>query len=257
MVFWWREHHLSLEQECQYLKSLGYGIELRPTMRGINDCRFIRRNWPRLKGATEGMFVSLASRDDGPTLKEWTEQIECAKMLDAGIVANLNSLCISDQLQIADWGFAGDVVDIAKENNVTICVETGSLPILLKCGQKFDSIKYCLDTGYAHINGNASFTEYVDKLAERTTYIHLTDNFGKTDDHEPPGIRGGMPRENWDYLLNALNKYDNNVIGSIEMFPPMPGTMIKQSSKFLFDVAKWPNRPESKPGFDEMSYHPI
>lgn len=257
MVFWWREHPLSFEQECEYLRYLGYGVELRPTMRGDNDCRYVRRNWSRLKEAADGMLVSLASRDDGPTLEEWTEQIECAKTLDACVVTNLNSLCVSDKLQIADWGFAGDVVDIAKDKGVDICVEGGSLSLMLKCGQKFDSIKYCLDTGYAHVNGKNPFTEYVDKLAERTTYLHLTDNLGKTDDHEPLGIIGGIPRESWEYLLDSLRKYDNEIIGSIEMFPPMPSTMIKQSSQFLFDIMGWPNRPQSKPGFDETSYHPL
>ena len=83
MVFWWRENHLSLELECDYLRSLGFGIELWPTMKGINDCRYEKRHWPRLKEATRGMLVCLNSRKDGPTLNEWHEQILCARMLNA------------------------------------------------------------------------------------------------------------------------------------------------------------------------------
>ena len=257
MVFWWREHHLSFEQECEFLKSLGFGIELWPTIKGNNDCRYIRRNWTRLKEATEGMLVVLNSRKDGPTLAEWHEQIQCAAMLKATMVTSLKSLCISDELGIADWAFAADVVKMADEAGVTLCVETGVLPAILQVGKKFDSIRYCFDTGFAHINAEHTFKDYVDKLAERTTYVHLTDNYGQLDDHEPPGARGGMGRENWAYLLNGLNKHDNDVIGSFEMFPCMPGTMIRQGCNFLFDIVAWPNRPRPRPGYNENAYRPF
>lgn len=257
MVFWWREHHLSFEMECDYLRSLGYGIELWPTIKGHNECRFSRRNWSRLKEATEGMTVALNSRNDGPTLNEWAEQIECAKELNAPIVADPESLCISSDLGIADWTFAKDVMQIADEKGVQICLENGPLPVVLQAGEKLETIKFCIDTGHAYIDRKHTFREYADQLAERTVYLHLTDNYGEYDDHEPPGVRGGMPRENWDYLIEKISLYDNNVIGSLEMFPCMPGTMIKKSSKFLFDFLKWPNPPEKQPGIDEWNYQPM
>jgi sugar phosphate isomerase/epimerase len=257
MVFWWRETYLSFEQECEYLKSLGFGIELWPTRKDDNDCRYTHRNWTRLSEATKGMLVSMNSRNDGPTITEWIEQIECAKMLGAHIVADLRSLCISQDLGLADWAFAAEVVKVAADQGVTICLETGSLPALLQVGEKFDSIRYCLDTGYAYLDHKNGFTEYVDRLAERTTHLHLTDNYGTLDDHEPPGVRGGMARDNWDYLLNGLAKYDNDVIGSLEMFPCMPSTMIRQSSKFLFNVMHWPDQPQPEDNHHEKHYRPL
>lgn len=255
-VFWWREHHLSFEQECEFLRNLGYGIELRPNIMGHNDCRYVHRNWSRLREATRDMLVSLHGRNDGPTMEEWTEQLECAKLLGAPIIAKLESLCISEKLGIADWGFAGDVIALAKERDVQLCLETGSLPAVLRIGERFDSIGYCFDTGFAHIDPSHSFREYVDKLAPRTTYLHLTDNYGLFDDHEPPGARGGMPRENWEYLIATLQKYDNDVIGALEMSPCMPGPMIRQGSIFLFDVLGWPDKPAKKAGYNETSYRP-
>lgn len=257
MVFWWREHNLSFEQECDFLRSLGFGVELWPTIKGNNDCRYVKRNWTRLKNATEGMQIAMHSRNDGPTLQDWKEQIMCAKTLDAPIIADPQSLCVSDQLGIADWGFMTDVVAIAKDNNVDICVETGSLALMVEIGEKFDYVKYCLDTGFAHIDKSADFRDYVDQLAERVTYLHLTDNYGRFDDHEPPGAKEGMPCENWDYLLEGLSKYDNEVIGSFEMFPPMPGTMIRQGMDFLFGKLNWPNKPECLPEADKNTYRPM
>ena len=77
------------------------------------------------------------------------------------------------------------------------------------------------------------------------------------DDHEPPGLQGGMPRQDWDYLLDVLGKYDNEVVGSLEMCPCMPAVMIRQASEFLFDAMKWPNRPVKQPGYVDVNYNPM
>ncbi len=138
-----------------------------------------------------------------------------------------------------------------------MCIETGPLPTLKEIGEKFESIQYCLDTGYANLDPQFSFRQFVDDLAPRVAHLHLTDNYGQIDDHEPPGLNGGIQRENWDYLLDRLSKYDNDVIGSFEMCPCMPGVMIRQASEFVFDVLKWPNRPEKQPGDTDLNYNPI
>jgi hypothetical protein len=77
------------------------------------------------------------------------------------------------------------------------------------------------------------------------------------DDHEPPGLRGGMPRENWQYLLDVLNKYDNEIIGSLEMYPCMPAVMLRQATEFLFDELEWPNRPQRSTDDASASYNPV
>jgi len=257
MVFWGREHPLSFEQECQFLKSLGFGIELLPNIKGQSECRYERRNWPRLAAATNDMLVTMRSRDDGPTLDQWNEQIECAKQLNANIVTDLQNMGIPNNPELNGYGFAAEVVKLAEQNNVKLCLETGRLPVLKKVGEKLESLLYCLDTGYANLDGEYSFKQYVDNLAPRVAHLHLTDNYGQTDDHEPPGLQGGMVWEDWDYLLNVLSKYDNDVVGSFEMCPCTPSVMIRQASEFLFGVLKWPNQPQKKPGYANLTYNPI
>lgn len=249
MVFWGHEHPLSFEQECQFLKSLGFGIELWPNINGHGDCRYERRNWARLAEATENMHIAMRSRDDNPTLEQWSEQIECAKMLNANIVASLHSVGIPDTTELNGCGFAAEVVKLAERNNVRLCLETGRLPILKQAGKRFDSLWYCLDTGYANLDSEYTFRQYVDDLAPKVAHLHLTDNYGQTDDHVPPGLYGGVPLDNWNYLLNTLSKYDHEVIGSLEMHPCLPAVMIRQASEFLFDVLKWPNPPQYQDGY--------
>ncbi|MFH1616856.1 MAG: TIM barrel protein [Planctomycetota bacterium] len=256
MVFWWREHHLSFEQECSFLKSLGFGVELWPTIRGHNECRFTRPNWPRLYDATKDMLVCLHSRNDGPTREEWDEQIQCAKMLNACIVTDLPSLCISDKLAIADWDFAAEVISLAEHHKVRLCVETGQLGTLLQVGKKFKSVWYCFDTGVANLAGSTAFKRYVDALADRIVHIHLSDNYGQLDDHEPPGLREGISRQDWEYLLNALSRFNNDIVGSLEMCPSFPDVMIRQASEFLFKIMNWPGPPHVQPGHKDGIYRP-
>jgi hypothetical protein len=257
MVFWWHEHPLSFEQECQFLRSQGFGIELWPNIKGQNDCRYEKRNWPRLAAATGEMVVTMRSRSDRPTLEQWNEQIECAKLLNAIIVADLRDLGISESSEPNGDGFAVEIVKMTEQNNVKLCLETGQLEMLKRTRERFESIWYCLDTGYANLDSRCSFKQYVDDLGPRVSHLHLTDNYGQRDDHEPPGLQGGISRQDWDYLLKVLSKYDNDVVGSLEMCPCMPSVMIRQASEFLFDLLKWPNRPERQPGYAGHIYSPI
>jgi sugar phosphate isomerase/epimerase len=257
MLFWGREHHLSFEQECQFLKSYGFGVELWPHMKGEGDCRFERRNWSRLAAATEGMLVSMRSRNDVPTLEKWNEQIECAKLLGANIVTDLRSLGVPKDLESDGFDFAEEVVKLADVNKVKLCLETGRLSTLKQVGEKFQSIWYCLDTGYANVDRQFTFRQYVDELAERTAHLHLSDNYGHEDDHQPPGMRGGMARKNWEHLLEVLNRYNNDVIASFEMCPSAPAVMLRQAGEFLFGVLKWPNRPHKHPSHAGVAYNPI
>jgi len=256
MVFWWRENNLSFEQECRFLSSQGFGVELWPNIKGQTECRYERRNWPRLVAATSDMLVAIRSRNDGPTLEQWNEQIECARLLNAHIITDLRSLGIPDGPDADGTGVAAEVVKLAEDNKVKLCIETGRLPTLRQVGDKFDSVWFCLDTGYANLDPEFAFKQYVDQLGERVAHLHLTDNYGQTDDHEPPGLQGGIPRENWDYLLNTLSKYNNDVIGSLEMCPCMPAVMIRQANEFLFDELKWPNRPQKQPSCVDVTYNP-
>jgi sugar phosphate isomerase/epimerase len=256
MLFWGRENPLSFEQECHFIRSYGFGVELWPNIKGEDECRYNKYNWPRLLNATEGMLVALHSRNDEPTLQQWNEQLECAKLLKANIVTNLRSFGIPDGPDINGYDFSAEIVKLADSHKVKLCLETGDLEKLKLLGEKFESVYYCLDTGYANLDQQFTFKEYVDGLAERIIHLHLNDNYGQIDDHEPPGLRSGISHENWDYLLGALDKYDNDIIGALEMSPCAPAVMIRQASGFLFDELKWPNRPTQQTDLATINYSP-
>jgi len=252
MVFWWRDNRLSLEQECELLKSLGYGVELWPNTGGLTECRYDRQNWPRLKAATEGMLVSMRSRNDNPTIEQWAEQIECAKLLGANIVADLQSLRIPEGPDVNGWDKVAEILKLAADNDIRICLETGPLPILKQVGEKFDSLLFCLDTCYANRDDSFTFKDYVDGLIDRVVHLHLSENYGKIDHNEPLGCCHGIGREDWDYLLDVMNTSDNEVVAVLEMSPCTPLVMIRQASNFLFNVLKWPDPPHKLIAHDKV-----
>jgi sugar phosphate isomerase/epimerase len=246
------------------------------------------------------MLVAMRSRHDNPTLDQWSEQIECAKLLGAQIVTNPQSIGIPDEPELNGCGFAAEVVKRAEEKGVTLCLETcfdpakdgitqqaARLDALREVGRRFESIRYCLDAGYTYVDGHdpavlqKGFRQYVDDFSPRVVHLHLSDNYGPVQNCPPSSAKltggsstakvrivsesshfgfpggssayqglcrfwcgGGMPLEDWDYLLKALNQCDNEIIGSIAMSPCMPSVMIRQASEFLFDILKWPNRPK-------------
>ncbi|MDD5458482.1 MAG: sugar phosphate isomerase/epimerase [Phycisphaerae bacterium] len=243
MVFWRRENQLSFEQDCELIRKMGFGIELWPNICNSSECRYERKNWLRLKTATEGMLVSMRSRTDNPDIDKWTEQIQCAQLLGANIVTDIDSLRIPRGTNGKTWDFTSEIIDTADQNNVGIYLETGDLETILKAGHKYTSIRFCFDMGFANCHPEHAFADYVDSLAEKIAHVHLTDNYGSSDDHEPPGIKGGIDRENWDYLLKKLDEYDNDIVGSIEMVPPTPENLIRQATEFLFEELDWPNPP--------------
>jgi sugar phosphate isomerase/epimerase len=243
MVFWGRQSRLSLEQECDMLRSMGFGVELWPNNGGLDECSYDRRNWPRLVSATEGMTVSMRSRNDNPTIEQWEEQIGCAKLLKANIIADLQSLRIQGR-SADDGNFISDVIGIAEHEEVKLCIETGPLDVLKEIGDRFDSLWYCLDTGIAGGHDQQTFRNYVDALAARTAHLHLAESFNGFDSHRPLGCQCGIARQDWAYLLETLTKYNNDIIGSLEMTPCTPVEMIHRSSHFLFDVLNWPGQPK-------------
>jgi sugar phosphate isomerase/epimerase len=247
MVFWGSENHLSLEQDCDFLKNAGFGIELWPNEWGLNSSRYDRRNWKRLFNATKGMLVSMRSRNDFPNIEQWDEQIQCAHMLNADIITDLKSFGIPEGEELNGSPLPQQIVDLAQQYNVKLSVETGPLKQVKQLGRRFESIGYCLDTGFINLDKKIGFKKYVDELAERITHLHINDNYGQINDHAPAGLTGGISRENWEYLLSSIEKYDNDIIACLEMGPPSPACLIRQASDFLFNQLNWPDKPQKVP----------
>ncbi len=249
MIFWGRETHLSLEQECQFLKSTGFGIELLPNLKRHYDCRYDKKNWPRLVQATAGMIVVMKGRTDNPSMDEWLEQIHCARLLRANIVVELEGLTGCDDK------FITEILNNADENNVKISVETGCINMVQSLLDKYSNLNCCFDTGFVNTHREIGFNEAVDRLADKIIQVHLTDNYGDNNDFMPPGLAGGIGREQWLYLKDVLTKKDRDIVASLKMAPTMPAVMMKQACGFLFDELGWPQKPQMSQHQTKFTYN--
>lgn len=52
-------------------------------------------------------------------------------------------------------------------------------------------IRLCIDTGHANAAGNVDICEWLEVLGEYTGHIHLHNNYGSADEHNPPD-KGSM-----------------------------------------------------------------
>jgi sugar phosphate isomerase/epimerase len=96
-----------------------------------------------------------------------------------------------------------ELIDLAGAHGVTIAVENipntlSTSDQLARLADEFDEVRFCLDTGHAHIEGNVIGA--VQRLGERIVTTHIHDNFGREDEHLPP-YEGGIP---WTELMNAF-----------------------------------------------------
>ena len=64
-----------------------------------------------------------------------------------------------------------------------------------------ERIRICIDTGHANVAGNVNIKEWFQVLGEYTGHIHLHNNYGSADEHNPPD-KGSM---NMDKVLEYID----------------------------------------------------
>lgn len=73
-------------------------------------------------------------------------------------------------------------------------------------------VSACLDIGHAHCNSSTPLLNWIEKLGDRTAYVHLHDNDGTDDQHLAIG-EGNIPFKD---VCNALNECSPLAIWSLE-----------------------------------------
>jgi sugar phosphate isomerase/epimerase len=131
------------------------------------------------------------------------------------------------------------LVDRADELGLCLCLEnmfprTNSLvepDDFAQVLEKFPTLKITLDTGHANIGskGEKRCLAFIRKFPERIDHVHVSDNFGKDDNHLPVGVGIiDFPR-----IIRALNEigYDRTV--TFEVFSPDKDYLRISREKFI------------------------
>lgn len=96
--------------------------------------------------------------------------------------------------------------------------------------QRFPSLKMTLDVGHAHIgdpNGRRSL-DFIDRFGDRIDHLHISDNAGKCDDHQPLG-KGTAPLR---WIAAALNRITYSGTATFEIFTERRKDMAESRERF-------------------------
>ena len=177
------------------------------------------------------------------SLREMLKSLETAKMLGAekvvlhpGYIGGLGVL-VMDMSRNYALESLNTLVHKADELEMELCLENmfprylsfvepeDFLPIF----EAYPQLNLTLDTGHANIDdaGRDRALNFVKMFSRRLGHVHMSDNYGKRDDHQPVG-KGTVP---FDHIVGALKNagYDGTV--TLEIFTDDPMDLIKSRER--------------------------
>ena len=178
-------------------------------------------------------FISLADLTESVrrnSLDEVLKSIEIAAELNPlKIVAHpshiggLGVFVLDQARQYAKEGLATVVqmtdqlgLDLCLENMFPRCRYGIETEEFIEIFEQFPGLKLTLDTGHAHIGspGGKRTLEFIETFPDRIGHVHISDNFGKEDNHLPIGT-GTI---NFRRIVRALKRIEYNSTITFEIF---------------------------------------
>ena len=180
-------------------------------------------------------FVSLADLTDSireASLDEVLRSLETAALLGAEKVvvhpAHISGMGVFVPQVAIDFALQSLAVIASKASELDLplclenmfprarsCVEASDLKEVFS---RFPTLKLALDTGHANIGSprGKRIVKLIEAFADRIGHVHVSDNFGKEDNHLP----FGSGRIKFSKVLKALKQtgYDDTV--TLEVFTP-------------------------------------
>jgi len=208
---------LSLESAGAEITANGYGVELWPNWQDDKDL-YDEVYRERLRVLLDGVKSSWHSGGVND-LEGNQRQIDTAAYAGSdAIVVHQGNLGLSGDGP-EDYALARDVVAYATEKGVTIALENGPLAVLEGAIQNVDDLKICIDTGHVYFTDDP-MAKYVDALKGRLHHLHIQDTLPESD-HYFLGS-GIIPKEDWQYLADALKEISFSGPAVFEIRPRQP-----------------------------------
>jgi len=231
-----------IEEAMAELRELGLGYEIWDNWCGHTGY-LEQHQWDRWAAACDGMLTTFHCwGGEGDCWKVLQREFDfCAHVGARHYVLHAGMLGpTTEQGLIDDHDLLARAIDYTGERSIRIALENGALDMLLDAMERHSSLGICLDVGHAHLDKEHTFREMVDALKHRLIHLHLQDNRGTADDHQPPGLRGGLPAEEWRYLHRALVEAGFSGIGVLETMAPRADFQIELALDHLTAVCGWP-----------------
>jgi sugar phosphate isomerase/epimerase len=178
-------------------------------------------------------FLSLADLTESVrknSLNEVLKSIEVAAELNPlkivahpAYIGGLGVFVLDQARQYAKDGLAA-VVQMADQLGLDLCLENMfprcrygiETEEFIEIFEQFPALKLTLDTGHAHIGspGGKRTLEFIETFPDRIGHVHISDNFGKEDNHLPVGT-GTI---NFRRIVRALKRIEYEETVTFEIF---------------------------------------
>jgi len=237
---------------AEEIRQNGFGVELFLDWRADASI-FHRDNWPIIK--------SRCSNPEGLSLHSGLvrffteeairEEIELCRYLEAELlVLHPRSLGVEEgTLDLYPSARLGDtdlrriigIVEYAEERGVVLALENGTREVLqwVRNGVKqelgLSSFGICIDTGHANLHREqdaAYLLRMIEEFGDELIQVHLSDNLGKSDEHNLPG-KGNIE---WPEVISSLKTMGFGGPFVLELRPPDPPTSAKAAREFILEL---------------------
>ena len=237
---------------AEEIRKIGFGIELFLNWPAESTI-YHRDNWPTIKkhcGNPKGLSLhsGVVQSFSEEAIRE---EIDLCRYLEAdllvlhprslGVEEGTLDLHPSAQLGDADFRRIIDIVKHARDRGVVLALENGTLEVLqqirdhVKVELGTNNFRICIDTGHAnlHREQDASYLlRLIEEFRNELIQVHLSDNLGKSDEHNLPG-KGNIE---WPEVIAALKTMDFKGPVVFELRTPDPPKSAKTARTFVLDL---------------------
>ncbi len=230
----------------------GFGLELFLDWH-LDPGLYERNNWEVIKRRCAdctrlSLHTRITKTFSSETLRE---EIDLCRYLEAdllvlhpislGVEAGTLELCPSVELNDGDLQRVLGIIRYAEEQGVLLALENGTTEILkwvrdrLKDRTDMKNFGICVDTGHANLHHERDHTYLLHMLEEfrdELVQVHISDNFGKKDDHALPGD-GTI---DWQGVRSTLEKIDFEGPFIFELRTPPPLESAEKAKEFMVEL---------------------
>jgi len=170
-------------------------------------------------------ITGLEGRDEiiKENIRRFEKYIEFAKSLNVGIA-------IENTPQRIFW--FGE-----EHKSEAFCRADDLIELVDVLNEKFGNVGICWDTGHAHLSMESQYEDLL-KIGKRLKVLHVADNDGQYDDHQPPFI--GYVK--WKEIMNALREigYDGTFNFEAHCFTRcMPNELTDDAVKMMYKIGEF------------------
>jgi len=225
-----------LEQAIREIVEDGFGVEL--WLSWTADPEAVHEtHWDDIRGALEGADVTLHTGLGRCDEELFRREVDMAVFLGADlIVTHESTLGLRSADEPAVSGCCRDILDYARSREVRVALENGTFETLEKALALVEDLGICLDIGHANID-ERGVGQFLERFGAAICHVHLSDNYGQTDNHLVPGD-GYISMKDWRALLKTLHRAGFSGTAVLELNTAEPRKSAKRAREFLDYAAR-------------------